>query len=152
MVTCDHEFKSVEEINSENSEASLSLDDVLPPPTYILSCSSTHWASCISTGSGVHSAQSSEARGWRMSTCRGIVENSYLAQQGVVFDIMEGQNRGPAHGGVSHIRGVVVCHLREQRMYRLIAVSVTLSDLSVYYQHTTTMLEVVSCPFSMRLQ
>ena len=55
---------------------------------------------------------------------------------------------------VCYIKGVcmVACHLREQRMYRLIAVSVTLLDLSVYYQHTTTMLEVVSCPFSMRLQ
>ena len=103
VVTCDHEFKSVEEINSE----ALLFSDGVYPPTHILSCSSTHWASHIPTGSGVHSAQSSEARGWRMSTCRGIVENSYIAQQGVVFDIMEGQNRGPAHGGVSHKRGML---------------------------------------------
>ena len=44
-----------------------------------------------------------------MSTCRGIVENSYLAQQEVVIDIMEGQNRGSAHGGVLHKRGVHGC-------------------------------------------
>ena len=74
VVTCDHEFKSVEEINRDREG---SFDDVAV--TYILSCSSTHSAFNTPAGSGVHSAQSSEARGWRMSTCRGIVENSYLA-------------------------------------------------------------------------
>ena len=51
---------------------------------------------------------------------------------------------------VCHIKGAWLSAILESR--ECIAVSVTLLDLSVYYQHTTTMLEVVSCPFSMRLQ